>query len=87
MFQGDFRMKRFALLLPIFVAACMAPPPEYEVSEEPSLEAIRALPPGVAPSQLRTSLGCYFYETADGMQPLMSQQVSGTGIETKQLCL
>ena len=50
-------------------------------------EVLRALPAGVSLSSLRVSQGCYFYETAGGMQPLTASQMTDSGFADAPVCV
>lgn len=84
-------MKRIALigLAPLALAACLAPPPAPEpgepvaaltpVSGDIPLDVLRAMPPGVSTSALKTdAAGCYFVDDGSGPQPIMTTTTSGS---------
>ena len=73
-------MRYLLMLFPIALTACTTVPeaPVTTVAE-PSLDAIRALPPEVPLDNLGLQGGCYVYQTEDGFVPLMT----GTG---QQIC-
>lgn len=60
-------MTRSLLVLPVLLAACTAvPEAPVQAVPEPSLDALRAMPPGVNVSDLGLQNGCYVYKSADG---------------------
>lgn len=60
-------MTRLVLVLPVAVAACTTVPeaPVQAVSA-PSIDALRALPPGVSTNAIGLQNGCYVYLTPEG---------------------
>ena len=60
-------MTRALFLLPLALAACATvPEAPVQAVPEPSLEALRAMPPGVNVSDLGLQSGCYVYKAPDG---------------------
>ncbi len=60
-------MTRSLLVLPILLAACTTvPEAPVQAVPEPSLDALRAMPPGVNVSDLGLQNGCYVYKDASG---------------------
>jgi hypothetical protein len=76
-------MKRLLLALPL--AACGALP--VETVDDAPLDVLRALPPGVAPSDLRLQGGCYYYDDDGDLRPLTTREIEGTQVVDKQKCL
>jgi len=65
-------MHRIFYIVPLLLAACSTPPeaPVQAVSS-PSLDALRALPPGADVADLGLQNGCYVLKDASGaFQPL-----------------
>lgn len=61
----------FALAGLISLAACSTTPEApVQAVDTPSVEALRALPPGVSTKDIGLQSGCYVYSTADGPVPL-----------------
>lgn len=55
-------MIRIALMLPFALAACtVAPVAPVQAVSEPSIDALRALPPGVSTNAIGLQNGCYVY--------------------------
>ena len=92
-------MPRILLALaPLALAACQmvapaggpapAPAQAFEPASAPyPPEVLRALPAGVSLSSLRVSQGCYFYETAGGMQPVTASQITDGSLADTQVCV
>ena len=51
------------------LSACGAAAP-VEAVDEPSLDALRALPPGVSTNDIGLQSGCYVYNSPNGTKPL-----------------